>query len=254
MQLKVLSSTPDFFFFFFLENQQANYPCFGAQLLFWLVTTWQSVMRVPWPWAGPCRERRCYGDNLQGFGCAPIYWLLICLFGKGGSQSELLRGLHDTETTNARFWGLLCFNPTSCWGFGELLWFAWKKVASAGPCHLLWCLLPLSVRLDMVEIPQSCFFIPWCFLQRGSLGKRIEQGGEEGTSFGGGLRGSKGFGNKETGSPSFNPMWQIILFYLHCFFFLILWVFCADFCMKMFHLLILIAWTLKGKPPSWCKD
>lgn len=248
----MLSSTPDFFFFF--ENQQANYPCFGAQLLFWLVTTWQSFMRVPWPWAGPCREQRCYGDNLQGFGCAPIYWLLICLFGKGGSQSELLCGLHDTETANARFWGLLCFNPTSCWGFGELLWFAWKKVVSAGPCQLLWCLLPLSVRLDMVEIPQNCFFIPWCFLQRGSLDKRIERGGEEGTSFGGVWEAVRGLETRKLDLLLFIPCGRSFFFTPTASSSWFCGFFCVDFCMKMFHLLILIAWTLKGKPPSWCKD
>lgn len=76
---------------------------------------------------------------------------------------------------------LFCFNPTPCWG--ELLRFAWKEAASAGPSQLLRCLLPLSVKLDVVEIPWSSLSLPSPCLQRGSWGKPVEQGGEEGTGF-----------------------------------------------------------------------
>lgn len=132
--------------------------------------------------------------------------------GEGGSQSELLCVLCDTETTNARFcfgFVLIVLPSEDLQGCSGL---PGKKQLLQVPINFSGVFLPLSVWLDIVEIPQSSFSLCSCCLQRGSQGKPVEEGGEEVIGFWGVWEEVRGLETRKLfGSPSLCPTCQIFL-------------------------------------------
>lgn len=103
----------------------------------WTARSFDSTMTI----SRATQAVKVLRDNLQGFRSvvSGSYTLTAHLLLLG--KPELLCVLHNAETGNARFW----FNPSPCGGFGEFLWFSWKK---SGFCK--------SLSASLVSFVSAC--------------------------------------------------------------------------------------------------